>query len=83
MAADRSGGHRERRAIHIVNQLGLHLLYPATPPNAAIASDTSNTTSPVLGGGGKPLCPPVNSPVRVDTVITNGAGQVGVQVWVK
>jgi hypothetical protein len=66
-----------------VNQLGLHLLYPATPPNAAIASDTSNTTSPVLGGGGKPLCPPVNSPVRVDTVITNGAGNVGVQVWVK
>jgi hypothetical protein len=66
-----------------VTQLGLHLLYPATPPNAAIASDTSNTNAPVLGGGGKPLCPPVNSPVRIDTVITNGAGQVGVQVWVK
>jgi len=66
-----------------VNQLGLHLLYPATPPNAAIASDTSNTNAPVLGGGGKPLCPPVASPVRIDTVITNGAGQVGVQVWVK
>jgi hypothetical protein len=66
-----------------VNQLGLHLLYPATPPNAAIASDTSNTNAPVLGGGGKPLCPPVNSPVRIDTVITSGAGNVGVQVWVK
>lgn len=66
-----------------VTQLGLHLLFPATPPNAAIASDTSATTSPVLGGGGKPLCPPVASSVRVDAVITSGAGNVGVQVWVK
>lgn len=66
-----------------VNQLGLHLLFPATPPNAAIASDTSNTNAPVLGGGGKPLCPPVASSVRIDAVVTNGAGNVGVQVWVK
>jgi hypothetical protein len=66
-----------------VTQLGLHLLFPATPPNAAIASDASATTNPVLGGGGKPLCPPVASSVRVDTVITSGAGNVGVQVWVK
>jgi hypothetical protein len=66
-----------------VSQLGLHLLFPATPPNAAIASDSSNTTTPVLGGGGKPLCPPVASSVRIDAVVTNGAGNVGVQVWVK
>jgi hypothetical protein len=66
-----------------VTQLSLHLLFPATPPNAAIASDTSATTAPVLGGGGKPLCPPVASSVRIDTVATAGAGNVGVQVWVK
>lgn len=66
-----------------VTQLGLHLLFPAAPPNAAIASDTSATVTPVLGGGGKPLCPPAAASVRVDTVPTGGAGDVGVQVWVK
>ncbi|MGZ3449746.1 MAG: hypothetical protein ACXWUG_24880 [Polyangiales bacterium] len=65
-----------------VTQLGLNLLFPATPPNAAIASDTGNGANPVLGAG-KPLCPPVQSPVRVDAVAMAGAGNVGVQVYVK
>ena len=38
--------------------------------------------SPVLGEG-KPLCPPVKSSIRVDTVIMQGAGDVAVQVWSK
>jgi hypothetical protein len=65
-----------------ITQLGLNLLFPATPPNAAIASDTGNGANPVLGAG-KPLCPPVQSAVRVDAVAMGGAGNVGVQVYVK
>lgn len=65
-----------------VTQLGLHMLFPATPPNAVLASDTSHGNQPVIGEG-KPLCPPVNSNVRVDTVIMAGQGEVAVQVWHK
>lgn len=66
-----------------VTQLGLHMLFPVTPPNAILASDTAHGNAPVLGGDGKPLCPPVKSSVRLDVVPMAGAGQVAVQVWSK
>ncbi|GAC1599192.1 MAG: hypothetical protein NVS3B20_21090 [Polyangiales bacterium] len=65
-----------------VSQLGLHLLFPAVPPQAIMASDTAHGAAPVIGEG-KPLCPPIRSSVRVDTVIIQGAGDVAVQVWSK
>jgi len=65
-----------------VTQVGLNLLFPAAPPQAIMASDTTHGASPVLGEG-KPLCPPIKSSVRVDTVIMAGAGDVAVQVWGK
>ncbi len=66
-----------------VTQLGLHMLFPITPPNAVLASDTAHGNAPFLGGDGKPLCPPVKSSVRLDVVPMAGAGQVAVQVWSK
>jgi hypothetical protein len=65
-----------------VTQLGLHLLFPAAPPNAVMASDTNHGANPVLGDG-KPLCPPSTAQVRVDAVVMQGAGDVAVQVWQK
>ena len=47
-----------------------------------MASDSAHGNAPVLGEG-KPLCPPVKSAVRVDTVPLQGGGDVAVQVWVK
>ncbi len=66
-----------------VTQMALHMMVPATPPNAVVASDNAGGTTPVLGGGGKPLCPPLPSQVRVDAVATAGSGPVGVQIYVK
>ena len=65
-----------------VTQLGLHVLFPAAPPNAVMASDTAHGAQPVLTEG-KPLCPPLKSTVRVDTAPIAGGGDVAVQVWVK
>jgi hypothetical protein len=65
-----------------VTQLGLHVLFPATPPNAVMASDTAHGAQPVIGDG-KPLCPPAAASVRVDTELMQGAGDVAVQVWQK
>lgn len=65
-----------------VTRLGLHVLFPATPPNAVMASDTAHGAQPVIGEG-KPLCPPAAAAVRVDTELMQGGGDVAVQVWQK
>lgn len=65
-----------------VTQLGLHVLFPATPPNAVMASDTAHGALPVIGDG-KPLCPPAAASVRVDAELMQGSGDVAVQVWQK
>jgi hypothetical protein len=65
-----------------VTQVGLAMLFPAAPPNAVMASDTAHGNAPVIGEG-KPLCPPMKASVRVDVVPLQGAGDVGVQLYVK
>jgi hypothetical protein len=65
-----------------VTQLGLHVLFPAAPPNAVMASDTAHGAQPVIGDG-KPLCPPTAAAVRIDTEAVQGGGDVAVQVWQK
>jgi len=65
-----------------VTTLGLNLL-PAPPaPQFALATDQSHGNAPVIGEG-KPLCPPIKSPVRVDSFVVQGGGDVAIQVWGK
>lgn len=65
-----------------VTQMTLSML--STPPAPSVALATDSGPSPALGAPGKQqLCPPVSTTVRADVVITQGAGQVGVQALVK
>ena len=43
-------------------------------------------TTAVIGGDGKPLCPPAaigTQQVRIDAIVMQGEGQIGVQVFAK
>lgn len=65
-----------------VTQMTLSML--TTPPAPSVALATDSGASPALGATGKQqLCPPMSTTVRADVVITQGAGQVGVQALVK
>ena len=67
-----------------IKNVDLNLLAPPFY-NVLAGQDTSDDNHPVIGNGGKPMCPivPVALNYKVDIVARSGAGTVAVQLYSK